>query len=95
MGPTGVVVEVSGRIVSVLLSNLDEVKHLLDGGDLELTGSFDNELLIAVLMDGEGLLFNSRLVGHEEVIDGFIVDLDVGYFDLVLIATGHHPTVPD
>lgn len=77
--------------MTVSLSYLYQVKHLLDRGNLNLARSFDEEFFVLALVDGEHLFTNGLAVTRQKVVDHLIINLDVRQFDLELDSVVHAP----
>jgi hypothetical protein len=92
--PTGTMVVECLRILPIGLSELDQRKHLLDGGDLNLIGAVNHKLLALVLVYGQHILMDPLLVVIKQVINVFVVYLDVGQLDKELIIISLNATNP-
>ena len=70
--------------MTVSLTYLDQVEHLLDRSNFNLTRSFDEEFFVLTLVDGEHLFANGLAVTCQKVVDHLVIDLDVRQLDLEL-----------
>ena len=79
---TRAVVQLGGGEVAILLSKLEKGNDLLNGADLDLIGSLDDELFVLIFMNTQSLVFESAPVVSEQIVDSFVVNFNVGKFYL-------------
>lgn len=77
MRPAGAVIEERLGVVPILLTQLYELKYLLDGADLHLGGSLDDEVLVFAFMDGQAYRLQLTLFSGKQIIDLLIIDFQV------------------